>query len=154
MAADIRHSSPFPPHPPLPFSPSPPDPSPPSLLPHEELTYPQEFDYFSSDDGNFLFGEDEIKEPDFRAANVHSDVEDRLELNVDRQTVVGPGLLDLGQALGLALLVGAVLILVLPQQQLQSHPRCGITTGGKVWTSNDSIVIVACFYGRQQEHLW
>ena len=79
-----------------------------------------------------MFGDDEIAEPDVGAANVQSGAEDRLDLNVDRQTVAGPGLVHLGPALGLALLLGAVLVMVLPQQQLQSHVRCGLTTGGKV----------------------
>ena len=92
----------------------------------------QGFDYLSNEERNYLFGEDEIEEPDFWEANVQSDAEDRLELNVDRQTVAGAPPLNLLPALGLALLVGAALILVLPQQQLQSHPRCGITTGGQV----------------------
>ena len=79
-----------------------------------------------------MFGDDEIAEPDVGAANGQSGTEDRLDLNADRQTVAGPGPVHLGPALGLALLLGAVLVMVLPQQQLQSHVRCGLTTGGKV----------------------
>ena len=117
MSAAVRHSYP-----------------PPLRAPDEEMPYPPGFDlvtdHLSTQDRNYLFGEDET---DFWEANVQSDAEDRLELNVDRQTVAaGPGPLNLLPALGLALIVGAVLILVLPQQQLQSHPRCGITTGGQV----------------------
>ena len=129
MSADVPHSSP-----------------PPLLPPEEEMPYPQGFDlvsdHFSTEERNYLFGEDEIEEPDFWAATVQSVAEDRLELNVDRQTVAGPRTLDLPLAVGVALVLyillakvfEAVLILALPQQRLQNHPRCGITTGGKVGT--------------------
>ena len=121
MSAAVRHSYP-----------------PPLRAPDEEMPYPLGFylasDHLSTEERNYLFGEDEILEPDFWAATAQSGAEDRLELNVDRQTVAQSRPLDLRLAVGVALVLGAVLILALPQQRLQNHPRCGITAGGKVGT--------------------
>ena len=116
------------------MSPDLPHSSPPPLFTPEELPYPQGFDHLSTEERNNLFGEDQIKKPDFWGATVQSRAEDRLQPSVVRQSVAGPSTFDLRSALGLALIFGAVLIMTLPvpQQQLQSHPRCGITTGGKV----------------------
>ena len=111
---------------------------PPLLAPDEEMPYPQGFDLasepHSTEERNYLYGEDKILKPDFWAATAQSGAEDRLELNVDRQTVAQSRPLDLRLAVGVALVLGAVLILALPQQRLQNHPRCGITAGGKVGT--------------------
>ena len=107
---------------------------PPLRAPEGVVPYPQEFDTLSTEERNYLYGEDEILEPDFWAATAQSGAEDRLELNVDRQTVAQSRPLDLRLVVGVALVFGAVLILALPQQRLQNHPRCGITTGGKVGT--------------------
>ena len=111
---------------------------PPLLAPDEEMPYPQGFDlvsdHLSTEERNYMFGEDEILEPDFWAGTAQSGAEDRLELNVDRQTVAQSRPLDLRLAVGVALALGAVLLLALPQQRLQNHPRCGITAGGKVGT--------------------
>ena len=121
MSAAVRHSYP-----------------PPLRAPDEEMPYPQGFhlagDHLSTEERNYMFGEDEILEQDFWAATTQSGAEDRLELNVDRQTVTQSRPLDLRLAVGVALAIGAVLILALPQQRLQNHPRCGITAGGKVGT--------------------
>ena len=121
MSANFRHSYP-----------------PPLRAPDEEMPYPQGFhlagDHLSTEERNYMFGEDEILEQDFWAATTQSGAEDRLELNVDRQTVAQSRPLDLRLAVGVALVLGAVLILALPQQRLQNHPRCGITAGGKVGT--------------------
>ena len=110
-------------------------PLPPPLRPPEGVVpYYQGFDPLSTEERNYLYGEDEILEPDFWAGTAQSGAEDRLELNVDRQTVAQSRPLDLRLAVGVALVLGAVLILALPQQRLQNHPRCGITAGGKVGT--------------------
>ena len=107
---------------------------PPSPLraPEGVVPYPHGFDPLSTEDRNYLFGEDEILKPDFWAATAQSGAEDRLQLNVDRQTVAQPRPLDLRLPVGLALVFGALLLLAFPQQRLQSHPTCGITTGGQV----------------------
>ena len=111
---------------------------PPLLAPDEEMPYPQGFDLasepHSTEERNYLYGEDKILEPDFWAATAQNGAEDRLELNVDRQTVAQPQPLDLRLPVGLALVFGALLLLAFPQQRLQNHPTCGITTGGQVRT--------------------
>ena len=108
---------------------------PPLRAPEGVVPYPQGFDTLSTEERNYLYGEDKILEPDFWAATAQNGAEDRLQLNVDRQTVAQSRPLDLRLlAVGVVLVFGAVLLLALPQQRLQNHPRCGITAGGKVGT--------------------
>ena len=107
---------------------------PPLRAPEGVVPYPQGFDTLSTEERNYLYGEDKILEPDFWAATAQSGAEDRLQLNVDRQTVAQAQPLDLRLPVGLALVFGALLLLAFPQQRLQSHPTCGITTGGQVRT--------------------
>ena len=164
----------------------------PTSAPSQELPNPPEF-------YQFHHHHQSTRKPEFWSETTN----DRLELNVDRQTIAGPSILGLGQVLGQVLFfVAAIYVLIFmalpslptlqslpalpapyylhalsvhgilqpqpfpllkappyiqtiesyvqphlqavqsqlqplpasPQPPLQNHPRCGITTGGQVWT--------------------
>ena len=93
-------------------------------------------DSFSSAEESYLFGEEEASYPtDFQLEPIAGDVaagaESKLGVNVDRQSIAGPGLSEVVLLLG-ALGSLVVIAFLIPRPQLESHPRCGLTTGGKV----------------------
>ena len=102
----------------------------------EEVPYPQEFAYPLTEERDYMFGGDEVGEPDFWSKNV-------LDVAEDRQAVARPQPFDIRQAighpisqtLGQAIFFGVISVIILHaiiKPPLQSHPRCGITTGGQV----------------------
>ena len=109
----------------------------------EELPYPQEYAYPLTEERSYMFLEDEMEEPYSWYTNVLEGVEQRIGANVDRQAVAGPQPFDIRQAianpiaqtLSQAIFFGLISVIILHaiiKQPLQSHPRCGITTGGQV----------------------
>ena len=81
-------------------------------------------DYLSSAEERYLFGEEEGDGGDIVAQN-------RVQLNIDRQSIATPRpseVVLLFGALGSLLLIA----LLIPRPPLESHPRCGLTTGGQV----------------------
>ena len=91
-------------------------------------------DSFSSAEESYLFGEEEAGDPtDFRLEPIAGDggAESRLNVKVDRQSIAQPGLSEVALLLG-ALGSLVVIAFLIPRPQLESHPRCGLTTGGKV----------------------
>ena len=81
-------------------------------------------DSLSSAEERYLFGEEEGGNGDIVAQN-------RVQLNIDRQSIAAPrpsevALLLFG-AIGSLLLIA----LLIPRPPLESHQRCGLTTGGQ-----------------------
>ena len=81
-------------------------------------------DSLSSAEERYLFGEEEGGEGDVVAQN-------RVQLNIDRQSIAAP------RPSEVALLFGAIgslvlIALLIPRPPLESHQRCGLTTGGQV----------------------
>ena len=84
-------------------------------------------DSLSSAEERYLFGEEEGGNGDIVAQN-------RVQLNIDRQSISTPRRSEV------ALLVGALgslvlIALLIPRPPLESHQRCGLTTGGQVSAS-------------------
>ena len=81
-------------------------------------------DSLSSAEERYLFGEEEEGNGDIVAQN-------RVQLNIDRQSIAAP------RPSEVALLFGAIgslvlIALLIPRPPLESHQRCGLTTGGQV----------------------
>ena len=97
-----------------------------------------DFDPLSSAEERHLYGEQggrpEQKDTMFKRNEPFSFIDraqSRVHFNIARQTIAAPSLSEV------ALLLGAIGSLVaiaffIPRPQLQSHPRCGLTTGGQV----------------------
>ena len=82
-------------------------------------------DSLSSAEERYLFGEEEGGEGDIAVA------QNRVQLNIDRQSIATP------RPSEVALLFGAIgslvlIALLIPRPPLESHQRCGLTTGGQV----------------------
>ena len=82
----------------------------------------------SLEDGRIFFGEEVLLQI--------ADFENRFQDNVDRQstTIAGPNLSTVTLLLTVIywLAIGIAIVFLVPRPPLQSHPRCGLTTGGQV----------------------
>ena len=99
--------------------------------------YGVKFEEFSPAEDLHFFGEEVLLKI--------ADVENRLQDNVDRQstTIAGQslstGTLLLGAIYWLAIVIAIVFLV--PRPPLQSHPRCGLTTGGQVCAALHRLVL-------------
>ena len=86
-------------------------------------------DPLSSAENSHLFGEE-----GGGLLPIIAGAESRLQLNIDRQSIARPRLSEVALLLGV---IGSLLAIafLIPRPQLQSHPRCGLTTGGQVCAS-------------------
>ena len=99
--------------------------------------YGVEFEEFSSAEDLHFFGEEVLLKI--------ADVENRLQDNVDRQStlIAGPNLSTVTILLTVIywLAIGIAIVFLVPRPPLQSHPRCGLTTGGQVCAASHRLVL-------------